>query len=142
MEESISNSPIVLGFVSNLMLTTRIESILNELGFQAKWIDPVMDLVNHHVDAIASIKPGLILVDLGNTEIQWDQWIKHIKSNPTAESIPLVCFGSHKNVELFRSVKRSGADRVISRSQFFSATSDILNKSLTSKPDTLVEISK
>ena len=73
METPISSSPVVLGFVSNLMFTTRIESILDELGFQVEWIDPVMDLIKHHVDEIATIKPGLILVDLGNSEIQWDQ---------------------------------------------------------------------
>jgi CheY-like chemotaxis protein len=142
MEESFSSSPVVLGFVSNLMFTTRIESILNELGFQVIWIDPVMDLINHHVDEIATIKPGLILVDLSNSEIQWDQWINQIKSSPTTESIPLVCFGSHKNADLLKSAKRSGADRVFSRSQFFSATSDILNKILITKPDTLVKLSK
>lgn len=124
----MSNPQVVMGFVSNLMFTSRIEFILDKLDIQVKWIDPVMHMINHHIDEIVTIKPGLILVDLGIPEIHWDQWIGIIKSNPAAETIPMVCFGSHKDVDLFRAAKKAGADRVISRSQFFSATSDIIIK--------------
>jgi len=128
MEKLDSSSDVVLGFISNIMFTTRIESVVKGLGYQTRWIDPLMERQSPYIDEINQIKPRLILVDLGISEIQWDVWIKQVKSKPTTQTIPLVCFFSHMDVDVFKSAKNAGADRVFSRSQFFSAIADIILK--------------
>ena len=117
---------MILGFVNNLMFTSRIEAAVSNAGGEITWTEHLADWVSPPCEKIADLGVSLILVDLGITEIDWPSWIRMLKSHPTTTAIPLVCFGSHMDVEGFKAAKHAGADQVLARSQFFSKLSEIV----------------
>ncbi len=139
---SETTAPIIVGFVSDLMFTARIGNVARHGGYQMKWIESAADL--GPADALGQHKPGeavdgrtgqlfqtltdwqpaLLVFDLSATAVPWQQWIPRLKTSPATRRIPILCYGSHVNVEMMTEAKRLGADAVLARSRF---TSDMLN---------------
>jgi DNA-binding response OmpR family regulator len=119
---------LILGFVVNMMFTTRIESVAEAAGYEVRWVESIEDWENPTIDKLLRINPDLILIDLSISDIQWKDWISQVKSFQTKNELPIVCFGSHMDIDGFKSAKLAGADRVISRSMFFSSIAKTLEK--------------
>lgn len=134
--------PIIIGFVADLMFTTRIENAARHLGYQMKWLananvlEPVVadptpekpgELLHGRsgqlFDFITQQQPALIIFDLNNTAVPWSQWISRLKSSPATRRIPILGFGSHVDVDMMKKAKKAGADAVLARSRF---TADML----------------
>jgi len=118
----------ILGFVENLMFTTRIEGVAEKEGLRIHWAAPLGDWIEPDYEEITALQPILILIDLGVAEIQWESWIRAVKSNPATAHIPVLCFGSHMDVDIFRGAHQAGADQVVARSRFFSSMPDLWRK--------------
>ena len=142
-----TEQPALLGFVSDLMFSTRIESTARRLGFQMRWVEsadefgpddevPQRRQLGEHLvgrgavllDQITRLHPALIIFDLGNGQIPWREWMALIKSVPATRRIPVLAFGSHVDVDTFKDARARGADVVLARSRFISSLPDLLLK--------------
>jgi uncharacterized protein len=70
----------------------------------------------------------LLLFDLNNDAIPWARWIAVLKSSPATRRLPILCFGSHKDVEAITSAQSAGADLVVARSRFTAEMGDLFQK--------------
>jgi CheY-like chemotaxis protein len=70
----------------------------------------------------------LLLFDLGNEAIPWQKWMARLKSSPATRRIPILCYGSHVNVETMKAAKDAGADAVLARSRFTADMPNLLKK--------------
>jgi hypothetical protein len=146
MSNSLSK-PLILGFVTDLIFVTRIESVAERLNFRVTWIErpdqiapadteissrqfaePVSGYEGTLVDKLTQWKPCLIIFDLDNTQIPWRRWVALIKSASATRRIPVVCFGSHKDVDNMRAAQSAGADAVLARSRFVEDLPGIIHK--------------
>lgn len=134
----------ILGFVADLMFTTRIESVAHKLGFQIKWFASAeafgQDVVpegrgealygrrGELFRTVTEMQPALLLFDLNNDTIPFANWIASLKSSPATRRIPVLCFGSHMDVDRMKSAKQAGADVVLARSKFTNALPQLLQK--------------
>ena len=140
-------SPLVIGFVADLMFTTRIETVARHIDFRVRWIGAARELSAAPADAapespgetlhgqsgalidrITVWQPVLLLVDLTNTAVPWQKWISILKSSPATRRIPIVCFGPHEDVELMQAARKAGADKVLARSRFTADMAALLQK--------------
>ncbi|MFN2237002.1 MAG: hypothetical protein ACK2U1_22470 [Anaerolineales bacterium] len=130
---------LILGFVSDIMFQTRIESTAERLGAKVYWAsttDQVFDLdidtplfeESAVLDHISNMEPNLLIFDLGNNSIPWTDWIPLLKNHPKTEEIPVVCFGSHVNTEVFVKARKTGADEVLARSRFVTVLPSLIRK--------------
>jgi hypothetical protein len=129
--------PLIVGFVADLMFTTRIESAARHSGFRIKWIERASQLgdVNPELPrespgeslygrkgqlftTLTEWQPALLLFDITNEAVPWRQWIPALKSSPATRRMPILCFGPHEDVERMTEAKRVGADAVLARSRF------------------------
>ena len=130
-------APLIIGFVSDLMFTSKIGNVVNYLGYEIKWIETTADIGGDQPAAldtkpgekltgeegrlfekITQWQPALLLFDLNNAAIPWQRWIPILKSSPATRRIPVMAFGSHINVEQIQAARRLGADQVFARSRF------------------------
>jgi predicted metal-dependent hydrolase len=130
-------SPLIVGFVADLMFTPRIANVARHLGYGLIWIEKADDIAPaepgtppaapgeslHGQDGVLFAKitawqPALLLFDLNNEAIPWRRWIGMLKSSAATRRIPLLCFGSHKDVAAMTAAKKAGADAVLARSRF------------------------
>lgn len=144
---SDQNAPLIVGFVSDLMFTTRIQNVVNHLGFRMQWVETPATLGAADPDAppekpgemlygregrlfekITAWQPALLLFDLNNGVIPWQRWIPALKSSPATRRIPILAFGPHEDVERMQTAKRVGANYVYGRSRFTSHMPELLQK--------------
>jgi predicted metal-dependent hydrolase len=141
------NKPIIVGFVADLMFTSKIQNAAVAAGFQMGWLEKAADLGEIDPNApkerpgemmygrdhqlfqkITAWQPALLLFDLTNQAIPWQSWLPALKSSPATRRIPIIAFGPHEDVELFQTAKSRGADAVYARSRFFSDLPALLQK--------------
>lgn len=130
-------SPIIVAFVADLFFAVKIEKAAEEGGFAVEWIEsadqfgpedpmtPERQLGEHLVsrgakllDLLTRWNPALIIFDLNNNAVPWEKWIILITSVPATRRIPVICFGSHREVAVMKAARVAGADLVLARSRF------------------------
>jgi CheY-like chemotaxis protein len=133
-------SPLVIGFVADLIFQVKIEEAAARSNFQVRWIERTIQVMAQELSAVqfseeealieqlSTCQPGLLIFDLGNPEIPWRAWVGVIKSTPATRRIPLICYGSHKDAESLQAAKKSGADLVLVRSKFAADVAGLIQK--------------
>lgn len=150
-----NNRPLIIGFIQNLMFTSKIDSAAATIGFDTRWIEsasvlgpaeldeniperqlaePTVGRIAILLDQITRLHPALIIFDLGNSEIPWKNWLAMIKSVPATRRLPVVCFGPHVDQAAFEAARERGADRVYARSNFLKNVGKIIQE-YASLPD-------
>jgi CheY-like chemotaxis protein len=139
--------PLIVGFIADLFFAVKVEDAARRLNFRVEWIEradqvapldpeiPWRQYAEHLVgpgaallDKLTLWKPALLIFDLGNQDIPWRQWVALIKSAPATRRIPVMCFGSHVDVDTMKAARSAGADAVLARSQFSAALPDLIQK--------------
>jgi hypothetical protein len=139
--------PLIIGFVDDLLFSSRIEGITESLGYPIIWrgrMDQVylVEQENSRVqpgwpvpgwgwillDHITRWHPTLMIFDLSNNMIPWQEWLPLLKSSPATRRIPVICYGSHIDTKAFRQATSAGADAVLARSRFLKELPGLLNK--------------
>ena len=143
----MDEQPWIVAFVADLFFSTRIEDAGRRLGYPAIVIEtadqigppdsqPLDRQFAEHligrgatlIDQLTRWKPGLIIFDLGNSAIPWQEWIPLITSVPATRRFPVLCFGSHVDVETMRTAMEAGAREVVARSRFISDLQELIQK--------------
>jgi predicted metal-dependent hydrolase len=144
---SPTSPALIVGFVADLMLQARIEATASRLGFETRWIESrdqitpdervrsdqppawsMAAITAELIDQLSLQQPALILFDLGNANIPWEEWIARIKSSPATRRRPVVCFGPHVQAATLRAARSAGAEAVLPRSQFLSDLPGLIQK--------------
>ncbi len=144
----MSNSPeapIIVGFVSDLMFSSRIENVARHLGFQMAWVGSASALGDSPAEApretpgesllgasgalftrLSQWQPALLIFDLGNGQVPWQRWIPALKASPATRRIPILAYGPHVDQETLERAEGLGADVVLRRSRFAAAMPEML----------------
>ena len=143
----MNQQQLVLAFVKDLNFSVRIETVAEKLGKEVKLIeyadqiapadpDEIAIQYGEHLEGRGAIllekitrwHPALIIFDLGNESVPWKEWINLLTSVPATRRIPVLCYGSHVEVEIMQAAKAAGAKEVLARSRFVSQLPDLLIK--------------
>lgn len=144
---SEKNYRTIVAFVSDLYFQSKIEITIEGMGFTVTWFEKVEDIGQERyvtpvrqyaehlvgpgatlIEKLTDIHPILIIFDLNNSFVPWKDWIALIKSAPATRRIPVLCYGSHVDVEKLQVAKDAGADAVLSRSRFITDMPKLINK--------------
>ena len=139
--------PLILGFIADLYFSVRIEDAARRLSYRVKFVEaadeiappdpqaPERQLGEHLVgrgavllDDLTRWKPALIIFDLNNQAVPWRDWIRLITSVPATRRIPVMCFGSHRDVDAMQAARKAGATAVLARSQFVGQLPALIEK--------------
>ena len=108
-------------------MTRRVVAIVDDMFFASK-IRATAEAVGVEIafsrtresalEKIAQIQPQLIVADLQNARFDVVEFGSELKANAETQSVPLLGFFSHVEVELQRKAVNAGFDRVVPRSVF------------------------
>jgi predicted metal-dependent hydrolase len=148
-----TSPPLIVGFVADLMFTPRIANVARHLNYAVKWIETPTNLGTETknlppetrgeslhgqegqlFEQLTTWQPALLLFDLNNNAIPWRRWIALLSSSAATRRIPILCFGSHMDVEAMSDAKKAGADAVLARSRFTANMPELIQK-YAKKPD-------
>lgn len=139
--------PLIIAFIADLFFSVKVEEAARRLDYRVEWIERLSDVaeddplapkrqLGEHlvgpgaalIDLLTLKLPALLIFDMNNADIPWKEWVALIKSVPATRRIPLVCYGSHVDVDAFKEARGRGADAVFSRSQFTSSLGELIQK--------------
>ena len=145
--KSDERSPLIVGFIANLIFQSKIEPGATKSGYKLTWIENTeqivtnihgyqLDALGEHlegpgavlIDRLTEWGPALLIFDLDNSGIPWRQWIVLLKSNPATRRIPIICYGSHVAADGLRAARVAGADLVTARSNFAKEPNNIIDQ--------------
>ena len=140
--------PLIVGFVSDLFFQVKIENAV-ESEYRLRWIGDADEIAPPELDQdlperqfgehlvgrgavlledLTRWQPVLIIFDLNDDKIPWRDWISMITSVAATRRIPVICFGSHKDVAAMQAAKTAGAKAVLARSKFVSDLPNLIDK--------------
>jgi predicted metal-dependent hydrolase len=146
LDSKIEHAPLIIGFVSNLLFTSKLEDAAHRADLDILWIgswqelnsDELIDVLpktdlqagswNVLLERVTRIRPALILFDLGNPDIPWRNWLPLLKSSPSTRRLPIICFGSHVDKTQIAEAKDRGADAFFARSRMLSDAQKIFKR--------------
>src|SRR6476660_5145659 len=116
-------------------MTRKIVAIVDDMFFASK-IRATAEAIGVEIafprtpesalEKIAQIQPQLIVVDLQNARFDVVEFGSELKANADTQSVPLLGFFSHVEVELQRKAMGAGFDHVLPRSVFARDLASIL----------------
>ena len=104
----------VIAIVDDMFFASKIRATAEALGTEIAF--PRTQEIA--VEKLRENTPRLVICDLQNQRIHPIEFATRLKSDPELESIPLLGFFSHVEVELQRRAVEAGFDKVIPRSVF------------------------
>lgn len=157
--ETQTKPPLIVGFVADLMFTTRITNVAQHLGYDIMWLPDAAAVAGETAvtrpespgeqlhgqtgqlfEKLTAWQPALLLFDLNNDAIPWQRWIAALKSSPATRRLPILCFGSHMDVAATQAARSAGADLVVARSRFTTDMADLFARyGRVPDPDALAE---
>jgi len=95
------------------MFATRIEDAARAAG--AAVLNPI-----DQAAFLTALRDGarLVIIDSSADNVPWMEWVRAAKDDQTAEAVPILAFGSHKDIELRNRALGAGVDRYLARSNF------------------------
>jgi uncharacterized protein len=135
----------IVAFVADLNFGIRIESVAERLGYRVvilesaaelgppddrdygrQYAEPLIGRNAALVDKLTGWRPCLIIIDLSNPGIPWEEWLNLLTSIPATRRIPVLCYGSHVDTETLAAAKKAGARKVVPRSKFVKELPDLI----------------
>jgi hypothetical protein len=136
-------------FIDDLIFSSKVEIAAVKLGYGIVWAgqpqlldprlsgsEPTQRQPAEHlsgagailIDKISSIRPAMIIFDLGNVAIPWRDWLPLLKSAPATRRYPVICYGSHVDTDAIQAAQRRGADAVFARSRFIQDLPELIQQ--------------
>lgn len=113
----------VLAIVDDLFFASKIRGTAEELGVRPRFARSVKVML----EAVRRDRPALIICDLHSEKVDPMELARQLKADEQLQSIPLLGFFSHVQIELQQQAKQAGYDQVIPRSAFSKDLGEILS---------------
>jgi len=104
----------VVAIVDDMFFASKVRATAEALGVEIAF----QRTKESALEKIIQIRPHLIVVDLQNQRFDAVEFGSELKGNPDTQSVPILGFFSHVEVELQRRAMGAGFDRVLPRSVF------------------------
>jgi CheY-like chemotaxis protein len=104
----------VIAIVDDMFFASKIRATAEALGVEISF----PRTREAALEKIAQMKPQLVVVDLQNHRFDVVEFSSEVKANAETQSVPLLGFFSHVEVELQKKAIAAGFDRVVPRSVF------------------------
>jgi CheY-like chemotaxis protein len=124
MNADTTMSRTILAAVDDMFFAAKVRATAEALGVSIKFFRGVDALVN----AATEQAPHLIVVDLHNEKLDPLELARALRSKGQLETIPLLGFFSHVQVDLKHAALEAGYDEVLPRSVFSRDLATILGE--------------
>jgi len=112
----------IVAIVDDMFFASKIRATAEALGVEISF----PRTRESALEKITQSQPQLVVADLHNSRFDLVEFSSELKANPETQSIPLLGFFSHVEVELQRKATGAGFDQVVPRSVFARDLASIL----------------
>lgn len=114
----------ILVAVSDVFFYTKLRDALMSQGYKLEKARSEQDVV----EKASSLNPAAIVLNLNESSFDVFDALKVIKGDTRSQSIPILAFANHEEVETWKRAKELGVSKIVSRNEFSSRTLDLVQQ--------------
>lgn len=115
----------ILTLTPDLFFSTRISSTLKALDHAVRVVDS--DDTEAIDEALFALNPALIILDIGAAGLwDWQGILTYLQE--ASPDTPILCYGSHMDVDATQRAKALGAARVVAKSEFVNNMGNLVER--------------
>lgn len=123
----------VLVAVSDIFFYTKIRDALLPKGYVLERIR-----TQDEVPAkAASLHPTAMILNMNDEALDAFKALEQMKGDASLNTIPILAFANHEEVETWRRAKELGVNKIVSRNEFSSRIRDLMEEMLSRQPSAL-----
>lgn len=123
----------VLVAVSDVFFYTKIRDALLPKGYVLERIR-----TQDEVPAkAASLHPTAMILNMNDEALDAFKALEQMKGDASLNTIPVLAFANHEEVETWRRAKKLGVNKIVSRNEFSSRIRDLMEEMLSRQPSAL-----
>ncbi len=123
----------VLVAVSDVFFYTKIRDALLPKGYVLERIR-----TQDEVPAkAASLHPTAMILNMNDEALDAFKALEQMKGDASLNTIPVLAFANHEEVETWRRAKELGVNKIVSRNEFSSRIRDLMEEMLSRQPSAL-----
>jgi PleD family two-component response regulator len=119
----VANKTILVA-VSDVFFYTKLRDALMSQGYKFEKARSEQDVV----EKACSLNPAAIVLNLNESSFDVFDALKVIKGDTRSQSIPILAFANHEEVETWKRAKELGVSKIVSRNEFSSRTLDLVQQ--------------
>jgi len=120
----------VLVAVSDIFFYTKIRDALLPKGYVLERIR-----TQDEVPAkAASLHPTAMILNMNDEALDAFKALEQMKGDASLNTIPILAFANHEEVETWRRARELGVNKIVSRNEFSSRIRDLMEEILSSQP--------
>ena len=117
---------MVIAGVNDLLFASKIRSAAAAAKAEVRFASTGEALL----EAVRTLSPGLVLLDLNDRRIDPVGLLARLRSDPALSSLKVIGFVSHVQGELIAAARQAGIDEVLARSAFVARLPELLSAGL------------
>jgi PleD family two-component response regulator len=114
----------VLVAVNDVFFYTKLRDALKSQGYTLEKARSQQDVI----DKALSLKPAAIVLNLNESSFNAFDALEAIKGDARSQTIPILAFANHEEVENWKRAKELGVSKIVSRNEFSSRTLDLVQQ--------------
>jgi PleD family two-component response regulator len=114
----------VLVAVNDVFFYTKLRDALKSQGYTLEKARSQQDVI----DKALSLKPAAIVLNLNESSFNAFDALEAIKGDTRSQTIPILAFANHEEVENWKRAKELGVSKIVSRNEFSSRTLDLVQQ--------------
>jgi DNA-binding NtrC family response regulator len=115
----------ILALTPDLFFSTRISSTLERANHAVRVVDS--DDAEVIDEALFSLNPVLVILDIGAAGLwNWQAILAYLQE--ASADTPVLCYGSHMDVEATKIAQSLGAVRVVAKSEFVNNMGNLVER--------------
>ncbi len=123
----------VLVAVSDIFFYTKIRDALLPKGYVLERIR-----TQDEVPAkAASLHPTAMILNMNDEALDAFKALEQMKGDASLNTIPILAFANHEEVETWRRARELGVNKIVSRNEFSSRLRDLMEEMLSRQPSAL-----
>ncbi|MBW8064785.1 MAG: histidine kinase [Nitrospira sp.] len=123
----------VLVAVSDVFFYTKIRDALLPKGYVLERIR-----TQDEVPAkAASLHPTAMILNMNDEALDAFKALEQMKGDASLNTIPILAFANHEEVETWRRARELGVNKIVSRNEFSSRIRDLMEEMLSRQPSAL-----
>ena len=123
----------VLVAVSDVFFYTKIRDALLPKGYVLERIR-----TQDEVPAkAASLHPTAMILNMNDETLDAFKALEQMKGDASLNTIPILAFANHEEVETWRRARELGVNKIVSRNEFSSRIRDLMEEMLSRQPSAL-----
>ena len=114
----------VLVAVTDIFFYTKVRDALLPHGYRLEKARTQQDIA----EKTAAMSPCAVILNMNDQVIDAFQALETLKTDRRSETIPILAFANHEEVDTWNRAKAMGVTRIVSRNEFSARTKDLVEE--------------